>query len=184
VTPTRQENGTTAVDREVSSRPPPHRSLAYTGSRSPPGATQPPNSSVEHRNIKHGNDQYVKDRLAAEQAQFKDTREVGSTQLSAGTAAGVAREHVHHHVHENIQPVVQKEKIQTSVIILPSQSRSTPDEAKYPHCFCSPCCLYDEFKRQGGSLGVAKSAPMPLGASHGPLEALLVALALPKEQLL
>jgi hypothetical protein len=51
---------------------------------------------VEHREYEHGNSQHVKERIAAEAAQFKNTREMGEvshTQVAAPTVAG---EHVHH----------------------------------------------------------------------------------------
>jgi len=108
---------------------------------------------VEHRNVKHGNDQHVKDRLAAEQAQFKNTREVGSTQHSAAKNAGVAGEHVHHHVHENIQPVVQKETIQPSVVHTTVPIHEVhQNEAKHHTATPLPAVTMDEFKRQGGHL--------------------------------
>jgi hypothetical protein len=73
-------------------------------------------AGVEHRNIKHGSDDHAKSRLATEQAQFKNTRSVGDTQHTASAAPTVAGEHVHHRVHENIQPVIQKDTVQPSVV--------------------------------------------------------------------
>merc|ERR1711964_375838 len=52
------------------------------------------------------NDEHVKERLAAEQAQFKNARTVGDTQHTSSANPTIAGEHVHHHVHENIQPVI------------------------------------------------------------------------------
>merc|ERR1712093_784779 len=63
VTRTQHENVTTAVDREVLQEQHNHQM-----------------AGVETRNLKHGNDEHVKERLAAEQAQFKNARTVGDTQ--------------------------------------------------------------------------------------------------------
>jgi hypothetical protein len=153
VTPTRKENVTTAVDREV------HQDHHHTSVQPIQDREVLPEQhshqlgGVEHRNIKHGNDQHVKDRLAAEQGQFKNTREVGSTQHHASTNAGVTGEHVHHHVHENIQPVVQKETIQPSVVHTTVPIHEVhQNEAKHHTASALPAVTMDEFKRQGGHL--------------------------------
>jgi hypothetical protein len=153
VTPTRHENVTTAVDREV------HQDHHHTSVQPIQDREILPEEhthrmgGVEHRNIKHGNDQHVKDRLQAEQAQFKNTREVGSTQHLASTNAAVGGEHVHHHVHENIQPVVQKEMIQPSVVHTTVPIHEVhQNEAKHHTATSLPAVTMDEFKRQGGHL--------------------------------
>jgi hypothetical protein len=153
VTPTRQENVTTAVDREVH-QDHHHTSIQPIQDREVlPEQHSHRTAGVEHRNINHGNDQHVKDRLAAEQAQFKNTQEVGTTQHSAATNAGVAGEHVHHHVHENIQPVVQKETIQPSVVHTTVPIHEVhQNEAKHHTATSLPAVSMDEFKRQGGNL--------------------------------
>jgi hypothetical protein len=110
-------------------------------------------AGVEHRQFKHGNDDHVKGRLAAEQSQFKNTREVGSTQHTQSTGATVTGEHVHHHVHENIQPVIHKETIQPSVVhsTVPVHEIHQ-NEAKHHTATSLPAVTMDEFNRQGGSL--------------------------------
>lgn len=154
VTPTRQENVTTAVDREV------HQDHHHTSIQPIQDREVLPEQhthqmgGVEHRNIKHGDDSHVKERLAAEAAQFKNTREVGSTQHEQSTAAGVQGEHVHHHVHENIQPVIQKETIQPNVVHTTVPIHEVhQNEAKHHTGSSLPAVSMDEFKRQGGSLG-------------------------------
>lgn len=153
VTPTRQENVTTAVDREV------HQDHHHTSVQPIQDREVLPEqhshhvAGVEHRKIKHGNDDHVQQRLAAEQAQFKNTREVGSTRHSQGTGSMVAGEHIHHHVHENIQPVINKEIIQPSVVhsTIPVHEVHQ-NEAKHHNASQLPAVTMDEFKRQGGSL--------------------------------
>ncbi|KAE8447216.1 hypothetical protein EG329_011047 [Mollisiaceae sp. DMI_Dod_QoI] len=153
VTPTRHEDVTTAVDREV------HQDHHHT-------SVQPINhkevlpeqhshqmGGIEHRDIKHGNDSHVKERLAAEAAQFKNTRTVGDTQHTREAAPSIAGEHVHHHVHENIQPVVQKETVQPSVVHTTVPIHEVhQNEAKHHTATSLPAVTMDEFKRQGGHL--------------------------------
>jgi len=153
ITPTKHENVTTAVDREVhqdhyhtSVQPIAHKEVL-------PEQHAHQMGGIEHRNIKHGNDSHVKERLAAEQAQFKNTREVGSTQETSSAAPTIAGEHVHHHVHENIQPVIQKETIQPSVVHTTVPVHEVhQNEAKHHTASALPAVSMDDFKRQGGSL--------------------------------
>merc|ERR1712072_1460359 len=153
VTRTQHENVTTAVDREV------HQDHRHT-------SVQPINdrevlpeqhnhqmAGVETRNLKHGNDEHVKERLAAEQAQFKNARTVGDTQHTSSANPTIAGEHVHHHVHENIQPVIQKETIQPSVVHTTVPVHEVhQNEAKHHTATSLPAVTMDEFKKQGGHL--------------------------------
>jgi len=111
-------------------------------------------AGVETREHRHGNDDHVKERLAAEAAQFKDTREVGETKHTSSAAPTVAGEHVHHHVHETIQPVVQKETIQPSVVhtTIPVHEIHH-NEAKHHAATSLPAVTMAEFQKQGGALG-------------------------------
>ncbi|RDW78174.1 hypothetical protein BP5796_06026 [Coleophoma crateriformis] len=110
-------------------------------------------AAVEHRDIKHGDDSHIKERLASEQAQFKNTREVGETQHSSSIAPSVAAEHVHHHIHEIIQPVVQKETIQPSIIhtTIPIHEIHN-NEAKFEKKTNMPAMSMEEFKKSGASV--------------------------------
>jgi len=154
VTRTQHENKTTAVDREVhqdhyhtSVQPIQHREVL-------PEQHTHQVAGVEHRNIKHGSDDHAKERLAAEHAQFKNTREIGETQHSASANPTVAGEHVHHHVHENIQPVIQKETVQPSVVHTTVPVHEVhQNEAKHHTASQLPAVSMDEFKKQGGHLG-------------------------------
>merc|ERR1712144_94363 len=136
VTRTQHENVTTAVDREVLPEQHNHQM-----------------AGVETRNLKHGSDEHVKERLAAEQAQFKNARTVGDTQHTSSANPTIAGEHVHHHVHENIQPVVQKETIQPSVVHTTVPVHEVhQNEAKHHTATSLPAVTMDEFKKQGGHL--------------------------------
>lgn len=109
--------------------------------------------SVEERNFKHGDDSHIRDRLASEKAQFKNTREVGDVQHSHSGGKEVVGEHIHHHVHENIQPVIQKETIQPSVVHTTIPVHEVhQNESKHHTASALPAMSMDDFKRQGGHL--------------------------------
>jgi len=150
---TQHENATTAVDREV------HQDHHHTSVQPIQDREVLPEqhthqvAGVEHRNFKHGDDSHIKERLDAEKTQFKNTRTVGDTQHTASASPSVAGEHVHHHVHENIQPVVQKETIQPSVVHTTIPVHEVHhNEAKHHTASQLPAVSMDEFQRQGGSL--------------------------------
>jgi len=152
VTRTQHEDATKVVDREV------HQDHFHTSVQPIKDREVVPEqhthnqAAVEERNIKHGDDSHIKQRLAAEQAQFKNTREVGDVQTTAA-AQEVAGEHVHHHVHENIQPVIQKETIQPSVVHTTIPVHEVhQNEAKHHTASALPAVSMDEFKRQGGAV--------------------------------
>lgn len=81
---------------------------------------------VEHRSFEHGNDAAVKERLAQEQAQYRDTTERVHGEKSREMKGALAGEHIHHHVHETIQPVVEKR-------MSLSTSTTFPDPTNIPH---------------------------------------------------
>ncbi|KAK0119373.1 hypothetical protein ONS95_010824 [Cadophora gregata] len=153
VTRTQHEKVTTAVDREV------HQDHYHTSVQPIKDREVLPEqhthqmAGVETRNLKHGSDDHVKERLAAEQAQFKNTRTVGDTQHTSSANPVIAGEHIHHHVHENIQPVIQKETIQPSVVHTTVPVHEVhQNEAKHHTATTLPPVTMDEFKKQGGHL--------------------------------
>ena len=117
IKPTRTEEVTTAVDREV------HRDHHHTTIQPLQHREVLPEShthnivDTEHREFRdQNNDSSIKQKLEAETAQFRDnsvTHETQHTQASGGTVQG---EHIHHHVHETVQPVIQKETIKPEVV--------------------------------------------------------------------
>jgi len=111
-------------------------------------------ANTEHREIKHGNDDHVRQRLEAERAQFKNVKEVGDTHHTSSTAPVATGEHIHHHVHENIQPVIQKETIQPSVVHTTIPVHEVHhNEAKHHTATTLPTVTMTDFQKQGGSLG-------------------------------
>lgn len=153
VTRTQHEQATTAVDREV------HQDHFHTSVQPIKDKEVLPEqhthqmAAVETRNINHGNDEHVRQRLEAEKAQFKNTREVGDVQHTHSAAPIVAGEHVHHHVHETIQPVIQKETIQPSVVHTTIPVHEVHhNEAKHHSATALPAVTMAEFQKQGGAL--------------------------------
>lgn len=153
VTNTRREEATTAIDREV------HQDHYHTSVQPILDREVLPEqhshklAATERRDIKHGDDSDLKERLATEQAQFKNTREVGPTQVSASIGPTVAGEHVHHHIHEKIQPVIQKETIAPSVIHTTVPIHEVHhNEAKHHAASALPPVTLSEYKAQGGPI--------------------------------
>ncbi|OBT78109.1 hypothetical protein VF21_02672 [Pseudogymnoascus sp. 05NY08] len=108
---------------------------------------------VETHEIKHGNEKHVLERLAAERAQFRDTRDVAETRTTTSTGPTVAGEHIHHHVHETIQPVVERDILEPHVIhnTFPIHEIHI-NEAKHHSASSLPEVTLAEFQRQGGTL--------------------------------
>jgi len=109
--------------------------------------------AVEHRSFDHGNAAEVEARLAREAAQFKDERVIGSTTHTHSVAPVIAGEHIHHHVHETIQPVVQRETIQPTVIHTTVPIHEVHHNAAQVHSTSAlPAVSMADFKKQGGVL--------------------------------
>jgi len=108
---------------------------------------------VENRELHHGDSAAIKARLEQEAAQFRDVRVEGATHETHSVAPVIAGEHVHHHVHETIQPVVQKETIQPSVVHTTVPIHEVHyNEAKHHAASALPAVSMADFKRQGGTL--------------------------------
>lgn len=110
-------------------------------------------AAVETRQFNHGDDSHIRQRLENEKQQFRSTREVGDVHTSQSQGRDVVGEHIHHHVHENIQPVIQKETVQPSVVhtTIPVHEIHH-NEAKHHTASALPAMSIDEFKRNGGTL--------------------------------
>lgn len=170
ITPTIHEDVQQAVDREV------HQDHYHTSVQPIQQKEVLPEqhshilAAAEDRHVKHGNDDHIKQKLAVEQAQFKNTSEVGATKSSSSIAPTVAGEHVHHRkffptksfrqvliasvdVHETIQPVIQKETIQPSVVHTTVPIHEVHhNEAKHHAASQLPPVTMSEFQGNGGSI--------------------------------
>lgn len=109
--------------------------------------------ATEHRSFEHDNPDQVKQRLAQEQAQFRDTSERVEGERTTSVAPTVGGEHVHHHVHETVQPVVQKQTIEPHVVHTTVPIHETHHNAAQHHAATAlPALSMNDFKKQGGSL--------------------------------
>jgi len=149
----KHEEAQTAIDREV------HQDHYHTSVQPVKDREVLPEQHqhnivpVEHREHQHGNPEAIKARLEQERLQFQNTRNEGSTHESHSVAPVIAGEHVHHHVHETIQPVVNKETIQPSVVHTTVPIHEVhQNEAKHHSASALPAVSMADFKKQGGSL--------------------------------
>jgi len=153
ISKTREERVQTAVDREVhqdhyhtSVQPVQHREIL-------PEEHHHKIIGVEHKEHFHGDESAIKARLEQEAAQFRDTRTEGRTEVNQTAVPTVAGEHIHHHVHETIQPVIQKETIQPSIIHTTVPIHEVHhNEAKHHAASALPAVSMADFKKQGGVL--------------------------------
>lgn len=108
---------------------------------------------VEHRTFEHDDANQVQQRLAAEQAQFKDTQQRVEGARTSSVTPVVAGEHIHHHVHETIQPVVQRQTIEPHVVHTTVPIHEVHHNAAQHHSTSAlPAVSMADFKKQGGVL--------------------------------
>lgn len=106
---------------------------------------------VEHREHHHGDSSGVKARLEQEAAQFKDQRTQAATQHTQSTSPTVGGEHRHHHVHETIQPVIERQTVQPSVVHTTVPVHETHHAAAEHHRGETlPAITMDQYKGQAG----------------------------------
>ncbi|THX12266.1 hypothetical protein D6D13_04306 [Aureobasidium pullulans] len=131
-------------------------------------------AAVEHRSFEHGNDSQVKERLAAEAAQFRDQRTEVEAVHSKSIAPTIGGEHIHHHVHETIQPVINKETIEPHVVHTTVPIHEVHHNAAQHHTASAlPAVSMADFKKQGGVLTGREERydgfegePRTVGGSH------------------
>jgi len=150
---TQHEDVTTVIDKEI------HQDHYHTSVQPITDRQVLPEShthnlvAVEHRNVDHGDAKEIEARLAREAQQFKDERLVGDTTHTHSVNPVVAGEHIHHHVHETIQPVVQRETIQATVIHTTVPIHEVHHNAAQHHSTSAlPAVSMADFKKQGGVL--------------------------------
>jgi len=158
VKPTRHENITQAVDREV------HQHHHHTTVQPLQHQEVLPEKHahnmvpVEHREFHHDNESETKERLAREAAKFKDTTTTHQTQHTQAALPVAVGEHVHHHVHETVQPVIHKETVQPEVVHTTVPIHETHHGATQHHgASMLPMKSLSEFTSGGGSLTGGKS---------------------------
>jgi hypothetical protein len=109
--------------------------------------------AVQHREFDHRDADATKRALVDDQARFADERRIEETTHSQSVAPTIGGEHVHHHIHETIQPVVQKETIQPSVVHTTVPIHEVHhNKATHHETTALPAMTMDQFKAKGGAL--------------------------------
>lgn len=98
---------------------------------------------------------YLKKKIKNQkQAQkFKSTKKILPTTKTTTSAETISGEHIHHHVHEQVQPVIEREVIQPTIIhtTVPIHERIDPGPTFHP-ATVQPTMTMEEFRRAGGTL--------------------------------
>lgn len=116
VVPTKHEEATVALDREI------HQDHYHTSVLPIEDHVVLPEKhkhvvhDVQLKEHQHGDAGALKRLLEEENARFKDIKTEAEAVVSRKEAPTLTGEHVHHHVHEVIQPVIQKETVVPTVI--------------------------------------------------------------------
>ncbi|KAK5112610.1 hypothetical protein LTR62_003925 [Meristemomyces frigidus] len=129
---------------------------------------------VEHRSFEHDNTDAVKQRLAAEQAKYRDDQVRVEGQHTSSVAPVVAGEHIHHHVHETIQPVVNRQTIEPHVVHTTVPIHEVHHNAAQHHSTSAlPAVSMADFQKQGGVLSGREERydgfqgePRQIGGNH------------------
>ncbi|KAK0752980.1 hypothetical protein B0T18DRAFT_310247, partial [Schizothecium vesticola] len=154
VKPTRHEEVTTAVNKEIH-QDHHHRVVQPVQDRQVLPEQHVHNAAgVVRREFDHRDHEATDHALQAESGRLRDQRTVADTTHTQSKAPVVQGEQVHHHVHETIQPVIQKETIQPQVVHTTVPVHEVHHEAARHHGTTTlPAVSMDQFKRQGGALG-------------------------------
>jgi len=167
IKPTRHEEITEAVDREV------HQDHYHTTIQ--PIQHQEVLPEQHHYQMKdvidkefsHSNDHETRQRLERETAQFKNTNHTHETRHTTAVAPRVEGEHVHHHIHETVQPVVHKETITPEVVHTTVPIHESHHAAAQHHGISTlPMKTLESFTSNGGTLTGSTTAAHE--TYHGP----------------
>jgi len=153
IKPTKHEEITTAVDREV------HQHHYHTtvqpikAQEVLPERHQHNILPVEQREFRHDNEADTTQRVSAELGAFKDRQVVHDVRVTQSAAPTVTGEHVHHHVHETVVPIINKETIRPEVVHTTVPIHETHIAAAQHHGLSAlPMKTLEEFTAAGGIL--------------------------------
>ncbi|RYP40885.1 hypothetical protein DL767_001366 [Monosporascus sp. MG133] len=174
VKPTRHEDVNTAVEKEVHQDHYHHTVQPVKDKEVLPEQHTSKVNPVQHREYDHRNPDEIKKALATENQKFRNEREVQETAQTQSHAPTTVGEEVHHHIHETIQPVVEKETVQPTVVHTTVPIHETHhNTAQHHSTSVLPTVSMDEFKRQGGALGgreerfdAFEGEPKNIGSGH------------------
>ncbi|KAJ1326057.1 hypothetical protein MN608_09260 [Microdochium nivale] len=154
VVKTHHEEVNTAVDREIHHDHYHHTVQPVKDKQILPEDHRHQVAGVEHREIDERDHSRTKQAVAAEAAKFKDERVVQPTVHTQSAAPTIQGEHHHHHIHETVQPVIQRETIQPTVVHTTIPIHETHHKkAEHHGTTALPAISMDEFKSKGGAFG-------------------------------
>ncbi|RYP61651.1 hypothetical protein DL769_007612 [Monosporascus sp. CRB-8-3] len=174
VKPTRHEDVKTAVEKEIHQDHYHHTVQPVKDKEVLPEQHTSEVSPVQHREYDQRNPDEIKKALASENKKFRNERKVQETVQTQSHAPPAVGEEVHHHIHETIQPVVEKETVQPTVVHTTVPIHETHhNTAQHHSTSVLPTVSMDEFKKQGGSLGgreerfdAFEGEPKNIGSGH------------------
>lgn len=108
---------------------------------------------VVHRERKLGDHEHVHHKLQQETENLRSTTTVLPTKHERIEGPVLQAEHIHHHVYEKVQPVIEREVIQPTVIhtTVPIHEKIVHEPTIHPPTI-QPKMTLEEFRRAGGSL--------------------------------
>lgn len=153
IVPVEKVQETIAIDREV------HQDHYQTRIQPVMDRVIAPETHKHHvvpvvvHETKHNKEAEIAKRLEAEAANFKSTTTVLPTAHEKIQGEVLRAEHVHHHVHEIVQPVIEREVVQPTVIhtAVPIHERIHHEPTFHPPTI-QPKMTLEEFRRAGGTL--------------------------------
>jgi len=154
VTKTHHENVNTAVDREVHHDHYHHTVQPVKDHQVLPEEHKHQVAGVEHRKIDERDNERTRRAVAEQQSKFKDEKVVAPTVHTQSAAPTTMGEHHHHHIHETVQPVIERETVQPTVVHTTIPIHETHHKAAEHHGATTlPTISMNDFKSQGGKFG-------------------------------
>jgi len=152
IKPSEQHENIEAVDRERHIHHHQHRVQPIVAQETLPTQHQHVISEPIVREHKHDMLPEHREKLEQQRTMYQPSETVNQVQRSEVALPAQANEHVHHHVHETIQPVIQKEVIQPSVVHHTHAVHEKVHDAPIVHeATTLPTVTLDEFKTKIGA---------------------------------
>ncbi|TGZ77960.1 hypothetical protein EX30DRAFT_398198 [Ascodesmis nigricans] len=127
---------------------------------------------VEERVVREGNPGVAEKKLAEERELFQPSTQTLPATHSTLPSTTQTATHTHHHIHETIQPVIEREIIEPTVVHTTKPVHETVEKAPQVHPpTVQPVMTMEEFQRDGGRGGAGKgnyttTTPSTAGAGN------------------
>lgn len=151
---THHEEVNTAIDREVHHDHYHHTVQPVKDHQVLPEEHKHQVAGVEHRQFDERDHGTTRRAVAEQQAKFKDERVVEPTVHTKSAAPSTLGEHHHHHIHETVQPVIERETVQPTVVHTTVPIHETHHKKAEHHGSTTlPTISMNDFKSKGGAFG-------------------------------